>query len=65
MDDPKKLDELPTEILLEIISYVPSRWNVSLVCWKFYDIVCEIEREEFCMKLIDVSRAISTDMIMF
>lgn len=58
MNDSKKLDELPTEILLEIISYVPSRWNLSLVCWKFYEIVCEIEREEFCMKLVDVSRAI-------
>lgn len=55
MNASKKLDELPTEVLLEIFNYVPNRWNLTLVCWDFYEIVCEVERERFSMNLTDVS----------
>lgn len=54
MDGAKNLDELPTEILLHIFDYIPNKWNLSLVCWDFYEIICEIEREKFVIKLIDV-----------
>lgn len=53
------LEALPTELLIEIFRYVPNRWNLSLVCWNFYEIVCEIEKEKFILKLIDVSCTIS------
>ena len=55
MEKAKKLDELPTEILLHIFDFIPNRWSLSSVCWDFYEIICEIEREKFVMKLIDVN----------
>lgn len=50
-----KLDELPSEVLRNIFKFVPNRWNLALVCWDFYEVVCEVERELFVMKLTDVS----------
>lgn len=55
METTKRLVDLPIEVLLHIFDYIPSRWNLSLVCWNFYEIICEIEKENFAMKLIDVS----------
>lgn len=55
MSKSKPLDELPVEILLHIFGFIPNKWNLSLVCWKFYEIVAETEKGKFCLKLIDVS----------
>lgn len=63
MKSVEKLDDLPTEMLFKIFSYIPNRWNLSLVCWDFYEIVCEIEKNQFCFKLIDVSRCIHISVV--
>lgn len=49
------LELFPAEILLEIVRLVPVRWNLSLVSLKFYEIVCDIERNKFCLTINDVS----------
>ncbi|CRK91355.1 CLUMA_CG005028, isoform A [Clunio marinus] len=54
MNSVTNLTELPIEILLKIFKYVGNRWNLSTVSLQFYDIVCEIEKEKFCLKLIDI-----------
>lgn len=46
---------LPTEILIKIFQHVPNRWNLSLVNWTFYDLMCRIEAYKYRLKLIDVS----------
>jgi hypothetical protein len=35
---------LPTEILIEILSYLPDQLTVGQTCTKFYDISCEIKK---------------------
>lgn len=58
MGETKFLVDFSVEILLHIFGFIPNKWNLSLVCWKFYEIVCNIEREQFCLKLIDVSSSL-------
>lgn len=55
MQNFEKLELFPSEILLEIVNHVPVRWSLSLVSFKFYEIVCEIERNKFCLTIVDVS----------
>lgn len=38
--DRNVVDELPTEMLIKIFSYLPSYQNVSLVNKRFYEVVC-------------------------
>lgn len=38
--------QLPDEILLKILSFVPKRNEIVLVCKKFYELVCEIDRHK-------------------
>lgn len=49
------MEDFPIEILLHIFGFIPNKWSLSLACWKFYEIICETEKEKFCLKLIDVS----------
>ena len=51
----KSIQELPCEVILHIFKFIPNRWNLSMVCCDFYDLVCEVERNKFSLKLIDVS----------
>lgn len=51
----KSIQELPFEVLVHIFKFLPNRWNISIVCSEFYDVVCAIERNKFSLKLIDVS----------
>lgn len=39
--------QLPKELLMEILEYVPRRWNVALVCIQFYEVICMLERNLF------------------
>lgn len=55
MSNFQELEQFPAEILLKIAKHVPVRWDLSLVSWKFYEIVCEIERNNFCLTITDVS----------
>jgi F-box-like len=44
---------LPDIVLLKILLYLPCRVNVSQVCKRFYELVCEVDG---CRKIvIDVS----------
>jgi F-box-like len=55
MDNARSLETLPSEVLLHIFSFIPNRTNLSYVCLDFYDLVCEIEKNKFRLKLTDVS----------
>lgn len=50
------LEDLPIEILINIIKRVKNRWNLSLVNWNFYELCCQIEANRFRIKLIDVRK---------
>lgn len=41
---------LPNELLMKIIEFVSKRSDVSLVCQRFYDLTCKIERNR--MKIL-------------
>lgn len=49
------LQVIPEEILIYILEHIPNRWNLSLVNWSFYDLVCKIETNQYRLRLIDVS----------
>lgn len=49
------LSDLPYEVLVKVFNYVENRWNLAQVCWKFYEIVCDVERNNLILKLIDVN----------
>lgn len=51
-DEPKIL-QLPTEVLLEIFGYLPERWDVSLACQSFYEVVCKLEMNSLCLSVKD------------
>lgn len=50
------LEDLPLEILINIVDKIPNRWNLSQVNWKFYELCCDIEANRFRIELIDVSK---------
>lgn len=35
---------VPTEVLLHILSFVQSRWNIAMSCKILNDLVCSIEK---------------------
>lgn len=37
--------QLPNELIMKIIECIPERFETSLVCGKFYEIVCTLERK--------------------
>lgn len=45
------LDQLPAELLLKIFSYVSNRFNLSLVCSGFYDLVCDLDSFRYRLKI--------------
>lgn len=51
MEMEKKMLDLPDEVLLVIFSFVPNRFKASQVCHKFYELVCEIDKNKFVMKI--------------
>lgn len=44
VQDDSIIFKLPNELLIQIFKYVPERWNLSLVCKHFYEVVCTIEK---------------------
>ncbi|CRK91005.1 CLUMA_CG004693, isoform A [Clunio marinus] len=48
-----RLDNLPIEILMNIFSYVPDKWNLSQVCRYFYEIICKVERKSHKLNISD------------
>lgn len=43
--------ELPEEVIREILLYVPNRFNVATSCNLFYELVCNIERDLYKLKI--------------
>lgn len=43
--------KIPDEALMKILSFVPNRMNISSVCKKFYELICEIDRNQYKMKV--------------
>jgi hypothetical protein len=44
---------LPNELLMKIIEYTPERFDISMVCVKFHDIVCTLEQKSHKIALKD------------
>lgn len=59
MENTKELLQLPDEILLQILIFVPNRFEVSQVCKKFYEIVCAIEKNRFALSTKTVEDEVS------
>jgi len=53
MEKVENILQLPDEILRKILSYVPKKWEVVLVCSKMYETVCAVEMNKFRMKVIE------------
>lgn len=49
------IQKLPFDTVKKILSYVPDRWNASQVCAVFYEVVAEIERNNFVLNLGNIS----------
>lgn len=49
------LSDLPPEVVFHILSYVPIRHNAALVCKKFYEHICAIEKDYYKLTLNSVS----------
>lgn len=45
------LMQFPDEILLNILSFVPKRFEVATVCKKFYELICEIDRNKYVLTI--------------
>lgn len=46
---------LPDEILIYILSMVPKKRKMSEVCWTFYELTCELERNRCVLRIKDES----------
>ena len=51
MQDDEGNWRLPNEVLLNILSLIDDRFNVSMTCKKFYEITCRIERYRRIVKI--------------
>lgn len=42
---------IPDEVLMKILSFVPNRINIAPVCKKFYELICEIDKNMYKLKV--------------
>lgn len=42
-----ELMQFPDEILVNILSFVPNRFEVASVCRKFYELICKIDSKKY------------------
>lgn len=54
---------LPDEVLLEILSFVPDRFEVSQVCKKFYELICVIDRNRYKLCIGNYGEKVSHEII--
>lgn len=47
----KNLMDLSDLVLMEVLKFVPNRFEVALVCKKFYELICDIEKNRYKMKI--------------
>lgn len=50
MENEKGLLQLPDEVLIEILSFVPNRFEVAQVCKTFYELICIIDKNRYKLK---------------
>jgi len=53
MDETVNILDLPDEMLLKILNDVPNRYEASLTCQRFYEMVCVIEANKFVMNAVE------------
>lgn len=51
MADKKGLTDMPLKIIRKIVNYVPNRWNLSCTCKNIYEIVCDVEKFKYLLKI--------------
>lgn len=42
--------QLPDEVLRYVLSFIPYRFEVSQVCKKFYELVCDMDKNKYMLK---------------
>lgn len=47
---------LPTEVLMEIFSYVPNKKPLKLTCAGLYETICKLEEQKLRLVLKDVRK---------
>ena len=51
-EPPKTIEDLPVEVLREILEFTPKSYkNVALVSKRFHNVVCAIEKFKYPLKL--------------
>lgn len=43
--------QLPDEVLRYVLSFIPYRFEVSQVCKKFYELVCDMDKNKYMLKV--------------
>lgn len=51
MEGEVELLQLPEEVLRNILSFVPIRFEVASVCKKIYKIVCDIDKNKYKLNI--------------
>lgn len=51
--DEFKILQLPTEVIVKIFSYVQMRDAIPLVCQRFYEVLCLMERNMHQINICD------------
>ena len=45
----ENLTDLPEEVLMKILGFLPNRMDVAPVCKKFYELICKIDKFKYKM----------------
>lgn len=53
MDKLENIINLPSEVLVKIVKFVPNKTPLKLVCKYFYEIICHIEVKTSRIKIYD------------
>lgn len=59
MENFNDFSQLPEEVLMEILSFLPNRFEVAPVCKKFYDLICIIDKNRFALKVDELYDEVS------
>lgn len=65
MEMTKNLLTLPEEILMEILSFVQNRFEAAQVCMKFYELICELDRNRYKLRILRLKKKVNLHKIIF
>ena len=51
--------DLPDNVLEKILGFLPNRMDVATVCKKFYELICQIEKNKYKMKIGSIGNEVS------